>query len=493
MPKKHAKRKPETQDFKGNTLWRRLGLAIPISVILHLAILLMMRPSYRDVADMPVDVAIMETAPGRPSAEEEVEEPQPPEPQEEVAPPKEKTPGPSPGPSPKKDAGVPKSAARADAGVSGDKRAAREDTGKDGGICFHNLFPFNQKKSRWLLWLSMASLRETSLHKHLAATLQSFTLGRNLADSSGINPSKDVEGLLVGARDILDPDSFRVVMSYDSGEGALRRNLEKKHGKNPSFAWAETASGYEAWIPKSHRWHMVGSGHVLVITSPSEKHATLTPTGTGASASSLAANAVPENPFSSDSKADAGPASSGPKQKGSFPNWPRQLTCLSATQRKKLKKGADPAEKPTIGDLEKTAKNYLGPDSTGRWPVALLTTSDPRAIGLGGPGMGQGITLELVRIRGFLSKPIRIEGEIFLRGEPKKIEALAAMWKQMAVRSGRDPFLAMAGLSRVFDKLHLTAAEDRIVFSIELTESQIRAALIFLQLQGENLDRYLKR
>lgn len=481
------------------TVWRRLALAIPVSIVLHLVLLLLMRPSYRDVADFPVEMEITGGAThppaGDPSQKEGEKDPEP-----EAEAPKAAPPPADPRPGPSNTApSMPESSGAPDGGVTDGGTGESQGNAQSGhpkgkgdqkgGICFHNLFPFSQQKTSWIFWLSMASLRNTSLEKHLVATLESFSLGRNMAQATGIEPESDVQGLLVSTQNIMDPRAFRVVLSYDSGEITLRRKLARKHGENPSFAWAQTTHGYEAWLAGSHRWHLVGSGRVLVITSPQDHHSQLTPDGTGAGKNSLAANSVPENPFSTGSTSDAGPANNRPVQRGSFPNWPQQITCLSAGTKKDLPEKPPAKTDPVPQQLDKIAKGYLTPDSTGRWPVALLATSDPRSLGVGSRNLGQGVTLEFIRLRGFFSNPIRIEGEIFLKGNPERIKTLAAIWKNMAIQSTRDPFLAMAGLAHLFDKLQMATTEDRIVFSVELTESQIRAALIFLQLQGEIMNR----
>ena len=58
---------------------RRMMLAVPISMLLHLGIMLMMRPEYRPVADHAVGMEIMEVRPGPPAPP--APEPPPPEPE----------------------------------------------------------------------------------------------------------------------------------------------------------------------------------------------------------------------------------------------------------------------------------------------------------------------------------------------------------------------------------------------------------------------------
>jgi hypothetical protein len=63
----------------------------------------------------------------------------------------------------------------------------------------------------------------------------------------------------------------------------------------------------------------------------------------------------------------------------------------------------------------------------------------------------------------------------------------------MIARAGADPFLRMAGLGRLFDRVEIGATENGIDFTMPMTESQIQASLLFLQLQGEQLDEMINR
>ena len=63
----------------------------------------------------------------------------------------------------------------------------------------------------------------------------------------------------------------------------------------------------------------------------------------------------------------------------------------------------------------------------------------------------------------------------------------------MARQAGGEPLLAMVGLRGVFDRLTVGVAEDRIEFTLLLTEGQVLAALMFIQLQGEAIERRIER
>jgi hypothetical protein len=85
-----------------------------------------------------------------------------------------------------------------------------------------------------------------------------------------------------------------------------------------------------------------------------------------------------------------------------------------------------------------------------------------------------------------------VEGEVVLEGDEAAIAALSLLWRRVARATASDPFFALAGLNHLLDDLTLVPEKDRIRLSVDLTEGKVRAALIFLQLQGEALERQLK-
>ena len=67
--------------------WRRLAIAAPLSLFVHFLVLMLTRPEYRPVADVAVDLDVIEAAPG-PPPKAPAPEAAPPEPEPEpVAPP----------------------------------------------------------------------------------------------------------------------------------------------------------------------------------------------------------------------------------------------------------------------------------------------------------------------------------------------------------------------------------------------------------------------
>jgi hypothetical protein len=91
--------------------------------------------------------------------------------------------------------------------------------------------------------------------------------------------------------------------------------------------------------------------------------------------------------------------------------------------------------------------------------------------------------------RAYFTDPIRIEGRIVFSGRAEEVALVEASWRKMIGAARVDPFLAMAGLRGVFEGLELESQGSEIRFTLPMTESQIQAALLFIQLQGEALER----
>jgi hypothetical protein len=476
--------------------WRRLAVAGPISLLLHLLLLVLARPEYLPVSDFAVELEVVEVTPGEPGSPAEqpappVEPEQPPEVPDEA---EEPEPTPDPTLEPDVAAGQPFEAL-ADAGIglaeAGDAGpgGAGDDagTGEGSGICLHDLFPYGQDDPSWLLWLSMASFRGTAYQEDLGRTLGSFDLYRKMTGATGLDPRNEVEGLLVTADDAFDWRTFRVVATYDSGEEPLRGHLAANRGDRPGFHWEHTAGGYEAALPGSFRWHLVGSGRVLAVTHE--------PKGPPQSP-------LPPNPYEDDSSPtkdagtkpklvapDAGIAYDEAGEpiddradlpRPSFPEWPRQVTCMTQ-QAGAITAGA----KSPLTDL---ARAHLGPDPDGHWPVAMLATRDPRAVGLGS-STDLPVRFRYAVAYAFFSEPVRIEGRVRFHGRTEEVAEIATMWRRMIEGASADPFLRIAGLGGVFEGLELEAQGAEIRFELPLTRSQIQAALLFIQLQGEALER----
>ncbi|MCP4675357.1 MAG: hypothetical protein GY854_07605 [Deltaproteobacteria bacterium] len=374
-----------------------------------------------------------------------------------------------------------------------------------GGICMHDLFDFSEPNPSWMLWVSMASFRETSVENAISATLTNFNLGRQIHAATGIDPGKDAAGVLVTSNDVFDSRSFRVVTSYDSGENSVLARLKKTQGAKPDFKILKTEQGFEISADGAHDWYLVGSGRVLVSNGvPRRRPSSVAPKKVDGGVKAKPSETKPDggvkakpsetllpSPYSKPKPADAGPAAP-PKRKlppGSFPDWPRQIECLSCDET--IAKKTEPDPKNPEG-LLKLARSFLKPDEEGHWPVALLATRDPRTVGLRSRRAGKP-RFQFAAIRAYFTDPIRIEGALHFEGSEEEIAALAGLWLEIAGRTSKDPFFAMAGLSTLLDGLVLKVSGKEITFSLNLTEGKVRAALIFMQLQGESLERHLKQ
>ncbi|MDJ0762979.1 MAG: hypothetical protein QNJ97_08330 [Myxococcota bacterium] len=459
--------------------WRRMAVAVPISVILHLVVAMLLRPRYRDVADYAVDFNVAEIAPGTPkqppkSESKKARQEEIPSPPPENEPPEERVRDIGSSPSkkntltertPQQGAGGPMGdGGPSDGGtaIGMDEGASRD--GGAGGICMPDLFPFLAPDPSWLLWVSVGSFRETSLQRSIAATLSHYTQGQILRTATGFDPEQDIMGLLVAAKSVFNEASYRIVMGYDAGQAALREHLTRALAPNPAFQWTRTKQGWEGGTQAGPIVHLVGAGEVLVVDGPMG----MVSPGTGTAATVEGGGGAP-----------VAPETAVPP--GAFPLWPLQPTCLS-----RLKKPV-----PGSSQLVRAARSFLAPDAKGHWPVALLATSDPRAIGLR-KGSKSAPGFEIAFIRAYFSDPIRLEGDVRFSGDPATVAALASTWQRIAARTAKDPLFALAGLHRLFDALHIVPQGTTIRFTLTLTEGQVRAGLLFLQLQGEILERHLK-
>lgn len=480
---------------------RRMMLAVPISFLLHLLAAYLMRPEYRPVADYAVNLEVMEVKPGPPAPPAPPETPPEPAPEAEPAEPeapKEKVakaetpapsapePAPEPAPTPAVDGAGPP-----DAG-----------TGEGTGICMHNLFEYAPDEPTWLLYVVLSGFRGTAYEKELSRTFLSFDIGRRIKSDTGMDPATDVEALLVTSEDIFDWRTFRVIATYDSGEEKLAAQLKKSQAGNPDFEWIETKQGYEGAEPGHFRWHLVGSGRVLAVThEPKRPQSPVGPT----TPSTPAPVPVPASQPAG-SRPDAGvavdagvPPVKAPKADGMFPDWPRQVACLTppeneeggAGEPKKPKKPNTPPKPPDEETLLHDAMAKMAPDADGHWPVALLSTKDPRAIGLGTRAAEQ-VGFEHAILRGYFTDPVRIEGVIRFSGDPSRLAALAGAWQRQAQAAGNDPFLALAGVAAILRDLKISAEGDQIRIRLELRENQVLSTLLFLQLQGKVLERQLQ-
>jgi hypothetical protein len=482
----------ETRSLRG----RRLLLAFSISALLHIGIALVMRPSYRPVADFAVDFEVIEVKPGPPPKGPELPPPEP-EPEEEA--PKPETPKPPVKPAVAKTPSSPPVqevvAAEEKPPVPGVETGA--DAGDGSGVCMHNLFEFATPDPKWLLYVSVASFRGTAYQKELGRTFSSFEIGRRLESMTGMAPADDVEALYVGARDIFDWRTFQVAVSHDGGEEQLERELKERQ-KAAALEWRKTDEGLEAALPGQFRFHLVGSGRVLAITYE--------PPSAGKEEAKQKPSVLPANPYNAVDggvpakapPAAAGAAHTGPpastgaaaeSEEGTSLHWPKQVTCITALEKRNAKKPTSPDR--ASGDLLTRAEGLMTPDGEGHWPVAVLATRDPRAVGLGSR-LGRHLGFRNAVVRGYFTEPVKIEGVMTFSGNPGKIEALAEEWREEAKRMARDPFLAMAGVSHLLGNLDIVARGNEISFVLKMREREVLSTLLFLQLQGQALERQLK-
>jgi hypothetical protein len=341
----------------------------------------------------------------------------------------------------------------------------------------HDLFGYAEPNPSWMMWISPLSFRMTVFQEELQNTLKSFDLGRRLNSATGIDPIAEVEGLLVTAEDVLDWRSFRVIASYGIGEENLQKRIsENSSSQGAELTWKKTAQGFTTSKPGGFEWHLVGSGRVLVTGFEPER-----------------ADDKAVNPGTSDEKQASLPKQ-GDISESSVAAWPSQVTCLTfdSTDVAGAKKEAWSLdfEKKELLDL---ARSFLVPDPNGHWPVALLATRDPGAVGLGFDESSARLRFKFAIVRAFFSEPLRLEGVVRFTGTEKEIEQVVLAWRSQAALFKSDPFFVLAGFGHLFDGLVLKREGSDIHFILPMTEGQAKAALLFLQLQGQALDRRLRQ
>ena len=457
---------------------KRLILAVPISVLLHLALALIMRPDYRDVSDFAVNFQVSEYMPGKPKKGTPGQKPEPePVPEKKVEP--EEKPAPKASPSKRTDSPpaivkkeTPTATETDKTPVEAEGAPTGADAGVGSGICMHDLFAFRDTSPKWLLYVSMASFRDTIFQKEFGNTFRSFDLGRRLTRYMGMNPAEEVEALFVSSEDIFDWRSFRIVASYDSGEERLKARMAETLKNNPNFKWQEKNGGFEAAIPGEFKWELMGSGRVFSVAYA----APLPPSG-------IAPKALPDNPFAA-SQQDAGAGDAKQEETASdAPSWPKQVPCITAPDTSK------PSSKLT--DIISLAKRMMSPDSEGHFPVAILSTSDPVAVGIG-RRLGNRLGFKHAVVRGYFTDPVKIEGTLTFEKDANAVKALATGWADEAKQYASDPILALAGVSHLLRNLKIDTDGTTITFYLTMQERQVLSTLLFLQLQGKALERQLK-
>ncbi len=465
-----------------------MALALPVSILIHLLWLVVTRPTYRPVADFAVDLDVIEVDPAPPSGRsvELVEKPVvPPPPDPPPAPePKKKRPKVKPtvdrlavvdklkrrqGPATEPDGGiVDASVADLDAAVAVGDHTGTDGDGDGTGICLHDLFAFAPAEPTWLMWISLASFNQTSFQSEVFRTLRSFELGRRLSRSLDIDSISELQGVLVTAEDVLKWRTFAVTTSHLLGEERIKATLSRPatEGSAPP-RWVKTADGFSSVQSDSLRWHLAGSGRVMIAEGVRE---------------GIPVPAVDAGVIAGDAGAPA-----------PLRRWPRQVSCLSAP--KEVVAAADPDGGPDLANrgLGAVLRRFLRPDDQGHWPVAALATSDHRAVGLSARQAAGLPAFEVALIRAYFSDPIRLEGRVRFAGDPTRVAALAAMWRRLAAAAARDPFMSMAGFGNLFARLKISVHNGEIRLVLPMTQGQVKAALVFFQLQGEAMERRMRR
>lgn len=479
---------------------RRFGLAVAASVLLHLAAAVLMQPDYASVRDHVglkdiVTVGIEQgrrpsPAPEAPSAPE----PPPSLPQPKAPPPKK----------PKEKDAIALPTAPSDsspaetttADTAGDTStttattepdtqsggSAGTDSGDDGtdsgqgeAICLHDLFAYATKERRWALWLSLSSLRGTVFEGDVSRALRAFEYTRELEASTGLDPGTDIEGLLVAASDVLDWHTFEIVASYDSGEERLRSRLLRSLGQKPGAVVVNSPAGWEINVPGQQRYHLVGSGRVLYAAYSEPQLA--------------------QAPQALDSESTA-PAQEGAtvarhSSHGDNPAWPKDVECLTPsgandTPRSPLALDAAAAK---VDLLTRALRPLLYANDEGRVPVMAMATTDPRAMGLHRPQLRGNLVVRGAVLRAYFGEQVQLEAFVAVDGDPSRITALAESWKARIAGAAQDAFLKMTGLGRVLPRVEVVSSEKGVRLRLVLSPGEVRAALVFMQMQGKVLDR----
>jgi hypothetical protein len=137
--------------------------------------------------------------------------------------------------------------------------------------------------------------------------------------------------------------------------------------------------------------------------------------------------------------------------------------------------------------LRKALRPLLYVDSEGRAPVMAMASTDPRAMGLSGGRVKGGIAVRGAVLRAYFGDEVRLEALVTVDSD--STEPLAESWRARINASTQDRFLRMTGLSGVLPRVEVRPVKNGVILSATLTPGEVRAALVFLQMQGELLDR----
>lgn len=481
---------PPEKKPRSDRLLRRFALALSASALFHLGLALYMRPEYQAVRDRPglreiVDLGIEPgSKPALPSGAGAA-------PAQESEPPKQKkAPRPKPRPKDPDAFGLPASSKddcsldtaslpeESTADTTIDEEGTGRGTDSDGegtgteeggggtdssqgsALCLHDLFAYAQGEPNWALWLSMASLRGTVFEQEVSRALRAFEHTRKLSNVTGLDPGRDIEGLLVTAQNVLDWRTYEVVATYDTGEERLRSRLMRTLGSHAVVS--ETPAGWAINLPGEQRYYLLGSGRVLLAAySPAE--------------------------------APSGMDEASASTHGHNPAWPKQVECLAPSRKSR---DTDPslhsplsfdAGAARVALLRRALRPLLYVDSEGRAPVMAMASTDPRAMGLSRGRVQGGIAVRGAVLRAYFGDEVRLEALVTV--DTDSTEPLAASWRARIDASTQDRFLRMTGLSSVLPRVKVRPVKNGVILSATLSPGEVRAALVFLQMQGEILNR----
>jgi hypothetical protein len=139
--------------------------------------------------------------------------------------------------------------------------------------------------------------------------------------------------------------------------------------------------------------------------------------------------------------------------------------------------------------LGSALRPLLYANKEGRAPVMAMATTDPRALGLGRGKLRGGLKVSGAVLRAYFGENVRLEAFVSVEGEPGGIAAIVESWKLLIRASAQDTFLRMTGLSAVLPRIEVTAVDRGVTLSVTLSTGEVRAALVFMQMQGKALDR----
>lgn len=307
------------------------------------------------------------------------------------------------------------------------RNSAAED-----GICLHDVFAYGKENPTWLLWLSMKAFDKTQYAQGLAGVLESFYLYDEMVSATEIKPLTELEGALISADHFAEFDTYQVVTTYNIGQDILSSRLQKNHGTNPKFSLKQTPQGLSGVLQGGYRWDMVGSGRVMVA-----------------------------------SDAKKGQMNS---------HWPQTVTCMQPRQ-------------PFTGDssahFRTLVRSKMGPSKQGeRWPVMLLATRDPFAVGLHkNPSLVK--MFQWAIVKGYFSDPIQLQGEAKFKGTSADMKKVEYMVKYLLTKA---EYLTYLGLGNIAEKIEYKIEGTTLYFTIPMTQKQVKVGLFVLQRYSKMLN-----